>query len=164
VIASTGQVASQVLQRMQISGSIRCCLMTRCQRCPWPPSAAEGRGWPRLSTPCAAQLKRTYSKSTGWRLMPIDRRRDPVGELARLDHAAHQARPRRRGRWRWAATRSTCAFHSASLTTRPSGDTFTPASAPMLRWKALCGACQAERDAGLLDHLVPALDAADASP
>ena len=28
---------------------------------------------------------------------------------------------------------STLAFHSASLTTRPSGDTFTPDSAPMLR-------------------------------
>jgi hypothetical protein len=27
-MAPTGHVASQVLQRMQISGSIRCCLMT----------------------------------------------------------------------------------------------------------------------------------------
>ena len=35
--------------------------------------------------------------------------------------------------------RSTLAFHSASLMTWPLGYTFTPLSAPMLRWKALCG-------------------------
>ena len=34
---------------------------------------------------------------------------------------------------------ATLAFHSASLTTRPSGATFTPDRVPIWRWKALCG-------------------------
>jgi hypothetical protein len=33
----------------------------------------------------------------------------------------------------------TLACHSDSDTMRPSGATLIPASAPMLRWKALCG-------------------------
>src|SRR6218665_4101110 len=73
-MALTGHVASQVLQRMQISGSIKCCLMT-CAMAAWS-----------ITGSAETHVLEVHR-------LPVDadrRRGNPARESAGLDHAAHQ--------------------------------------------------------------------------
>src|ERR1022692_448081 len=85
-----------------------------------------------------AQLKRTYSKSSGWLSMP---RAGGAIQLANLPGSttrpisdATNARSAGLG-----SQRSTLAVHSAGDTTLPSGSTCASVRGPIRRWKALCG-------------------------
>src|SRR3546814_13004063 len=74
-MASIGQVSSQVLQRMQTSGSIRCCLTT----------------WAGCDAVIAVVLIETHVLEIDRLTVDADHGRcNPVGKLARLDHAPHQ--------------------------------------------------------------------------
>src|SRR3954447_17137422 len=75
-MACTGQIDSHVLQRMQISGSIRYCLMIAM------PAA--------MSMAVSESVEPHVFEVDGLAVDTHDRRRDPPGELAGLDHAAHQ--------------------------------------------------------------------------
>ncbi len=90
--------------------------------------------------------------------MPDRRRRDPVGELAGLGDASHQRRDEGAVLRRGSHSRS-LASHSASLTTRPSGDTAMPANVPICRLNALCGTVRRNAMPAFSMHLVPAADA-----
>src|SRR6218665_2033296 len=135
-MALTGHVASQVLQRMQISGSIKCCLMTCAMAAGSMAGSAETH---------VLEVHR----------LPVDadrRPRNPARESAGLDHAAHQrcheGQVLRRGQPLRLARLPLLLPqhppppghpHTCSLSTRPSGDIRMPASAPIRRLKALCG-------------------------
>src|ERR1700738_4668227 len=77
------------------------------------------------------QLNRTYSKSAGWPLMPraggaIQWANLPGCTTAGPISGVTEARPSSVG-----SHLASFAFHSASLSTLPSGDTREPAKAPM---------------------------------
>src|SRR5689334_4532592 len=104
-MAPTGQVASHVLQRMQISGSIRCGLMTAASAATASMCASLSMPRPARSPPRGARL--LYHRPAGYcrrsssaeahvlevQRLPVDadgRRCDPAGVLAGLDHTAHE--------------------------------------------------------------------------
>src|SRR5258706_13169801 len=84
------------------------------------------------------QPKRTYSNATGWLSMPVAgsaiQPANFPGSTTRPMRDATKARSSAVG-----SHSSTRAFHCASESTSPAGDTFTPASVPMRRLNALCG-------------------------
>src|SRR5882757_9369599 len=160
-MALTGQVASQVLQRMQISGSIRCCTAYSALAeaamlvSPWVvPGAIAARPWVRASV--EAYVLEVHR-------LPVDadgRGRDPAGELARLDHPAHQ-----RGD-KGAVSLARQPVRQVGLPLQvghhvPIRRHVHPGEGADLAVKRLVRNPQPEPDAGLLDHPVPALDPAD---
>src|SRR5437868_4436938 len=82
--------------------------------------------------------KRTYSKSTGCRSMPVAggaiHPANLPGSTTRPMSEATNARSPSLG-----SHSCSCAFHAASSTTSPVGETRTPASVPMRRLNALWG-------------------------
>ncbi len=102
--------------------------------------------------------KRMYSKSAGCRLMPIAggaiQLAKRPGSTTRPINEATKARSAALGS-HW----STCAAHSTSPTTRPSGETFTRRQRTDVAVEGLVRHAQSRGDAGLGDDLVPALDA-----
>src|SRR6185437_800817 len=83
-MASTGQVSSQVLQRMQMTGSIKCCRRTACAMLLMISLPPERR-------PVASASVETDVLDVQ-RLLVDARQRccDPAGIAARFRHAAHQ--------------------------------------------------------------------------